>query len=50
MYAPLKMKDFLDFEDFFETTKKDIFAKHARDSAIREDYILCFQKLGDKID
>jgi hypothetical protein len=50
MQAPLKMKDFLDFEDFFETTKKGIFAKHVRASAISEDYILCFQKLGDKID
>jgi hypothetical protein len=44
------MKDLLDFEDFFETTKKGIFTKHVRASAISEDYILCFQSLSDKID
>ena len=50
MLASLKMKDFLEFEDFFKDTKIEIYEKHVRDSAACEDYITSFQKLSDKID
>jgi hypothetical protein len=34
MLAPLKMKDFLEFEDFFKDNKIEIYDKHARDNAV----------------
>jgi hypothetical protein len=50
MLVSLKMKDFLEFEDFFKDNKIEIYEKHARDNAASEDYIRSFQKLSDKID
>ena len=50
MLASLKMKDFLEFEDFFKENKIEIYEKHARDIAFSDDYIRSFQKLRDKID
>ena len=50
MLASLKMKDFLEFEDFFKDNKIEIYEKHARDNAVSDDYIRSFQKLSDKID
>jgi hypothetical protein len=50
MLAALKMKDFLEFEDFFKEAKIEIYDKHVRDNAVSDDYIRSFQKLSDKID
>ena len=50
MLTTLRMKDFLEFEDSFKEIKIEIYEKHARDTAVSEDYIRCFQKLSDIID
>ena len=50
MLTTLKMKDFLEFEDFFKDNKIEIYDKHVRDNAASEDYIRNFKKLSDKID